>query len=63
MGLTLVAAVAAQLDEGAAQDPVHREPPVQGRVGVLEDDLQRADVLGVALVDARWQQAPVELDD
>src|SRR5215211_5416480 len=61
--LALAARVAAQLLQRAAEDALHREAPVQRGVGVLEDDLQRADVVAPALRDLLLELLPVELDD
>ena len=61
--LALAARVAAQLLQRAAQDALDGEAPVERRVGVLEDDLQRAHVVAPALGDLLLERLPVELDD
>ena len=51
-----------ELLEGAEQDPADRMAPVQGRVGILEDDLERAKLRLRALLVARREGLPVERD-
>ena len=51
-----------QHGQRAGDDAVDREAAVERRVGVLEDDLHRADLLAVALADAAGERGAVELD-
>src|SRR3954451_20036758 len=61
--LALGAGVAAQLHQRPSQDALYREPAVERRVGILEDDLQGADVVAPALDDRLLERVPIELDD
>ena len=45
----------------AHQDPAHGVAAVERRVRVLEDDLQRAEILAATLLEARRQRAALEL--
>src|SRR5207245_6611209 len=52
---------AGELLQGPPQDAPDRVPAVERRVGVLEDDLKRPDLLVAALREPRREHTPVEL--
>jgi hypothetical protein len=58
----LRAGVVAELLERAVEDAPDGEPPVERGVGVLEDDLERPDVVAAALPDRLLERLAVELD-